>query len=235
VRLEISAGASRRILQPLLEELRLAPEDVVERTGPLDYHDLLEIAELERPDLKYPVWRPVIPVRLADRERDIFSMIREGDILVHHPYESFEASAQRFITEACRDPSVLAIKQTIYRTSRDSPFVQLLIKAAESGKQVACLVELRARFDEQRNVKFAQMLEKAGVHVAYGVVGLKTHCKASLVIRRESEGSGGGGLRAYAHVGTGNYHPGRPICTPTWACSRATRTSPRMWWTCSTS
>jgi polyphosphate kinase len=208
VRLEISAGPSPGILRPLLEELRLGPEDVVERTGPLDYHDLLEIADLDRPDLREAPWRPVVPARLADREKDIFTCIREGDILVHHPYESFEASAQRFIAEAARDPSVLAIKQTIYRTSRDSPFVQSLIKAAESGKQVACLVELRARFDEQRNVRFAQMLEKAGVHVAYGVVGLKTHCKASLVIRREEDaGEGRPGVRAYAHLGTGNYHP----------------------------
>ncbi|MBX3358720.1 MAG: polyphosphate kinase 1 [Phycisphaeraceae bacterium] len=207
VRLEISSSPSRRILTPLLEELKIGPEDVEERTGPLDYHDLNDISDLDRPDLKNKPWRPVVPVRLADKDRDIFSVIRDGDVLVHHPYESFEASAQRFVTEAARDPNVLAIKQTIYRTSRDSPFVQSLIRAAEAGKQVACLVELRARFDEQSNVRFARMLEKAGAHVAYGVVGLKTHCKASLVIRRETDEAGANVLRAYAHLGTGNYHP----------------------------
>lgn len=208
VRLEISMNPSRRLLNHLIEELGISPAAVAQREGPLDYNDLMEIVELDRPDLKDPPWRPVIPRRLAARDRDIFSIIREGDLLLHHPYESFEASAQRFITEAARDPNVLAIKQTIYRTSRDSPFIHSLMRAAEHGKQVACLVELRARFDEQSNVRFAQMLEKAGVHVAYGVVGLKTHCKAALVVRREEDPeSGGTVLRAYAHLGTGNYHP----------------------------
>ncbi len=202
VRMETGPGASARLVRHLSEELELGPEDIDARPGLLDYTTLTEIAELPRADLQWPRWTPVIPRRLADTQTDIFSLIRKGDILVHHPFESFAASAERFISEAARDPDVLAIKQTIYRTSRDSTFVSSLIRAAEAGKQVACLVELRARFDEQRNVKFAQMLEKAGAHVAYGVVGLKTHCKAALVVRKE-----GSGIRSYAHIGTGNYHP----------------------------
>lgn len=202
VRLEIGQGYSPAILAHLVDELGLTQEDIEVRRGLLDYTNLSEIAELPRPGLQWPKWTPVVPKRLADTDSDIFSLIRKGDVLVHHPFESFAASAERFISEAARDPDVLAIKQTIYRTSRDSTFVSSLIRAAEAGKQVACLVELRARFDEQRNVKFAQMLEQAGAHVAYGVVGLKTHCKAALVVRRE-----GSGTRSYAHLGTGNYHP----------------------------
>jgi polyphosphate kinase len=202
VRLEIAPDCSPRMMRHLVDELELTDDDIDERAGILDYTNLLEIAELHRPELQWPRWTPVVPRRLVDTESDIFSLIRKGDILVHHPYESFAASAERFIAEAARDPHVLAIKQTIYRTSRDSVFVSSLIRAAEMGKQVACLVELRARFDEQSNVKFAQMLEKAGAHVAYGVVGMKTHCKAALVVRQE-----GDGIRTYAHLGTGNYHP----------------------------
>jgi polyphosphate kinase len=205
VRIETGPNPSPAILEPLLEELRVTPDDVDERPGPLDYTTLLEITELDRPELKWRRWAPRPPRRLADKDANIFAAIRQGDLLVHHPYESFAATAERFIAEAARDPDVLAIKQTIYRTSRDSPFISSLIRAAERGKQVAALVELRARFDEQANVRLARMLEKAGVHVAYGVVGLKTHCKASLVVRREAD-SGGGGLRSYAHLGTGNYH-----------------------------
>jgi polyphosphate kinase len=202
VRIEIAPDCSDRMMRHLLDELELGEEDVDEREGLLDYTTLVEVAEMHRPELQWPRWSPVVPRRLADTEEDIFSIIRKGDILVHHPYESFAASAERFIAEAARDPHVLAIKQTIYRTSRDSVFVSSLIRAAEMGKQVACLIELRARFDEQSNVKFARMLEKAGAHVAYGVVGMKTHCKAALVVRQE-----GDGLRTYAHLGTGNYHP----------------------------
>ncbi len=202
VRLEVGANPSPKILGHLAEELKLTADDIDERTGPLDYTTLAEISDLPRPELRWPRWTPVVPARLARKHTDIFSIIREGDVLVHHPFESFTASAERFIAEASRDPDVLGIKQTIYRTSRDSPFVSSLIRAAEAGKQVACLVELRARFDEQSNVRFARMLEKAGAHVAYGVVGLKTHCKAALVVRRETDG-----LRCYAHLGTGNYHP----------------------------
>lgn len=202
VRLEIGPGPSSTMLHHLGDELGLTADDIDERSGLLDYTTLSEISDLPRPDLQWQKWTAVVPKRLQDKESDIFSIIRQGDVLVHHPYDSFEASAVRFISEAARDPHVLAIKQTIYRTSRDSTFVSSLIRAAEAGKQVAVLVELRARFDEQRNVKFARMLEKAGAHVAYGVVGLKTHCKAALVVRRE-----GTKIRSYAHLGTGNYHP----------------------------
>lgn len=202
VRLEVPREASPRLLHQLTNMLELTKDDVDPLQGLVDFRTLYEIADLPRPDLKHKPWQPVTPLRLADRSKSMFEEIRRGDILVHHPYESFEASAQRFIAEAANDPAVLAIKQTIYRTSRESPFVAHLIKAAEAGKQVACLVELRARFDEGRNVRLAQLLEKAGVHVAYGVVGLKTHCKAALVVRREE-----GGLRTYAHLGTGNYNP----------------------------
>ena len=202
VRLEVPRRASQRLVRQLTQMLGLSPDDVDPLTGLADYRSLMEFTELPRPDLKQKSWQPVTPVRLRDRSRSIFEEIRRGDILVHHPYESFSASAERFIAEAAADPAVLAIKQTIYRTNRQSPFVSHLIKAAEAGKQVAALVELRARFDESRNVRLAQLLEKAGVHVAYGVVGLKTHCKAALVVRKEE-----GTLRTYAHLGTGNYNP----------------------------
>jgi polyphosphate kinase len=206
VRLEVGEDPPPNVLDFVVGSLRLEPEDVYERGGPLEYGDLLTVADLDIPELKEPRWSPVIPPRLAAEvlhgEGDFFAAIRERDILLHHPYESFSASVERFIAAAARDPDVLCIKQTIYRTSPDSPFVASLVRAAEEGKQVACLVELRARFDESKNVRFARMLEKAGVHVAYGVVGLKTHCKTSLVVRRED-----GVLRSYVHVGTGNYNP----------------------------
>lgn len=202
VRLEVPPSPSPRILADLLDELGLSTDDVDARPGPLDYTTLFTISDLPRPDLKWSAHKPTAPRRLRDAPGDMFSVIRQQDLLVHHPYESFEQSAQRFIRDAVSDPEVLAIKLTIYRTSKDSPFIKYLIRAAERGKAVACLVELRARFDEQSNVQLARMLEKAGVHVAYGVVGLKTHCKAALVVRRE-----GDGLRTYAHIGTGNYHP----------------------------
>ena len=228
VRIEAPEGASEDVLQFVVTQLGLDDADVFRRAGPLEYQDLHAIAALPRPDLRETPWRPVVPavlknlapveemrsyqdVALPRGDSDtpaatIFERIREGDILLHHPYESFEASVERFISEAADDPDVVAIKQTIYRTSPDSPFVRSLIRAAENGKNVACLVELRARFDEQRNVAYARQLEHAGVHVAYGVVGLKTHCKCSLVVRRE-HGEGESGIRAYAHIGTGNYHP----------------------------
>jgi len=228
VRIEASQGASGEVLAFVIAQLGLDEIDVYRRAGPLEYQDLHQIAALPRPDLRETPWRPVVPRVLrnlapveemqsdsspsasrGDSDRPsatIFERIREGDILLHHPYESFEASVERFISEAADDPDVVAIKQTIYRTSPDSPFVRSLIRAAENGKNVACLVELTARFDEQRNVTYARQLEHAGVHVAYGVVGLKTHCKCSLVVRREHV-DGAMGIRAYAHIGTGNYHP----------------------------
>ena len=202
VRIEAPPDASPPIIDLVCEELKLSPDDVYRRGGLAEYADLYEIAGLPLPELKYKPWAPAVPLSLGDEEIDIFSIIRERDVLVHHPYESFNASVERFIAAAARDPDVLAIKQTIYRTSRDSPFVASMIRGADAGKSVACLVELRARFDEHRNVRFARLLEEHGVHVAYGVPGLKTHCKCSLVVRRE-----GSEIRTYAHIGTGNYHP----------------------------
>jgi polyphosphate kinase len=210
VRLEIEPDPAPSMLRRLQDRLNLDSSDVYELQGLIEYNDLSEVADLDRPDLKHKPWRPVIPRRLIAEpgkgpgggEANFFAAIRKQDILLHHPYESFHASVERFIRAAAEDPAVVAIKQTLYRTSPDSPFIESLIRAAESGKTVACLVELRARFDESRNVKFARQLERAGVHVAYGVVGLKTHCKTSLVVRKERNG-----LRCYAHIGTGNYHP----------------------------
>ncbi|MBS0188928.1 MAG: polyphosphate kinase 1 [Planctomycetes bacterium] len=217
VRLELDSNASQELRQWLLDKLSLVPQDIYEHPT-IDFASLFEIAEVDRPDLKDRPYRPVIPVRFASAMKgatgatgsaaaesaaaNFFACIRKQDVLVHHPYESFKHSVERFIAAAAGDPDVVAIKQTLYRTTPDSPFVENLIRAAESGKQVACLVELRARFDEGRNVRFARQLEKAGVHVAYGVAGLKTHCKTSLVVRHERTG-----LRCYAHLGTGNYHP----------------------------
>ncbi|MBL0921303.1 MAG: polyphosphate kinase 1 [Phycisphaerales bacterium] len=204
VRLEVGPKAPRRLLDFVLEELELGPQDVYQRSGLLEYGDLFDIASLEIPRLRFAPWTPIAPPRLADEDTDIFTEIRKGDILVHHPYDSFAESVERFIKAASRDPKVVAIKQTIYRTSADSPFITSMIRAAESGKQTACLVELRARFEEMANVTRAQTLEKAGVHVAYGVVGLKTHAKIALVVRREPDAPGG--LRCYGHIGTGNYN-----------------------------
>jgi polyphosphate kinase len=167
----------------------------------LDWGTVNEIADLDVPELRWPKWKPIAPAGLEDEDSDIFARIREGDLLVHHPYECFDHSVERFIEAAAADPKVLAIKQALYRTSGDSPFIPSLIRAAESGKQVAVLVELRARFDEARNILWARKLEDAGVHVAYGVVGYKTHTKVALVVRQEQ-----GGIRSYAHIGTGNYN-----------------------------
>jgi polyphosphate kinase len=201
VRLEINRKPNRRLLRFLCEEMEVEPEDIYETGGLIDFTSLDQIAELDMPELRFRPWNPVLPPRLSDPNKDIFSAIREGDILVHHPYESFDASVERFIEEAAVDPQVLGIKQALYRTSGDSPFIPSLIRAAESGKQVAVLVELRARFDEARNILWARKLEDAGVHVAYGVVGFKTHTKIALVVRREVDG-----LRSYAHISTGNYN-----------------------------
>ena len=207
VRIEIDADPPPATLHWLRDKLNIDLQDVYERATHLDLLSLTELCDLDRPELKFKPWKPIVPPRLANvgverTAANFFAQVRKQDILVHHPYESFHASVERFIAAAASDPDVLAIKQTLYRTSPDSPFIENLVRAAESGKQVACLVELRARFDEDRNVRFARRLEKAGVHVVYGVLGLKTHCKVSLVVRRESRG-----LRCYAHLGTGNYHP----------------------------
>jgi len=202
VRLEVAGGASPRIVRFLMEELSLGAEDIYETAGLIDYGILDPIADLDRAELRYPRWVPLPPVELpTESGASIFSEIRRGDILVHHPYQSFELSVERFIAAAAEDPKVLCIKQSLYRTSGDSPFIGSLVRAAESGKQVAVLVELRARFDEARNIEWARKLENAGVHVAYGVIGLKTHTKTALVVRRETDG-----IRCYGHVGTGNYN-----------------------------
>lgn len=201
VRLEVSDDPARPMNRLLAEQLDLREQEIYQMPGELEFTDLWAIHNLNKPELKYEPWKPVVPQRLADTEADIFSIIRAGDVLVHHPYESFGASVERFIHAAATDPKVMAIKLTLYRTSDDSPFIPDIIRAAESGKQVVCLVELQARFDEERNVQLAHRLEKAGVHVVYGVVGLKTHTKTSLVVRHEAEG-----MRCYAHIGTGNYH-----------------------------
>ena len=202
VRLETDDEPFHPMNHFLMQEMGLSAGDIYQMPGLLDYTDLWEVhGQVNRPDLKFEPWTPVIPAKLADTESKIFSVIRAGDILVHHPYESFSASVERFIRTAATDPQVIAIKLTLYRTAKDSPFIPDLIKAAEAGKQVVVLVELKARFDEQRNVQLAQQLEKAGIHVVYGVVGYKTHTKTSLVIRRE-----GDSVRTYAHIGTGNYN-----------------------------
>ncbi|WP_428387739.1 polyphosphate kinase 1 [Mucisphaera sp.] len=201
IRLEVDDDPCVPMNQFLIEEMGLSDEDVYRMPAELDYTDLWAIHAVNRPDLKQTPWTPTIPPRLADADADIFSVIRSGDIFVHHPYESFSASVERFIRAAASDPAAVAIKATLYRTSEDSPFIPELIKAAERGKQVVCLVELKARFDEERNVQLAQRLEKAGIHVVYGLVGYKTHTKTTLVVRREPDG-----MRSYAHIGTGNYH-----------------------------
>ncbi len=205
VRLELQSGCSEEVQALLTRELALAAEDVYVVDGPLDLADLMAIASLDRPDLKDEPWPPMTQPGLAsaaDEPADLFAVLRERDVLVHHPYDSFSTSVEAFIQQAAADPDVLAIKQTLYRTSGDSPIVKALIRAAESGKQVATLVELKARFDEQNNIAWARALEEVGVHVVYGLIGLKTHSKTALVVRQE-----GDGIRRYCHVGTGNYNP----------------------------
>jgi polyphosphate kinase len=206
VRLEIDDSMSEEVQHLLMRELELGADDVYIVAGPLDLSGLWGLYELNRPDLKERLPAPVIPLALTlppgeEGEVDIFKVIDAGDVLVQHPYESFASSVEAFIDQAVSDPDVLAIKQTLYRTSPDSPIVRSLIRAAETGKQVVALVELTARFDEQQNITWAEELEKAGVHVVYGVVGLKTHAKATLVVRRSD-----GGIRRYCHMGTGNYN-----------------------------
>jgi polyphosphate kinase len=204
VRLEIADDMTENMLELLLRELDVHPGDVIEVPGLLDLSSLWQIYGVDRPDLKDPPFVPATPPAFGEREtpKSIFSTLRDGDVLVHHPYDSFSTSVQRFIEQAAADPNVLAIKQTLYRTSGDSPIVNALIDAAEAGKQVVALVEIKARFDEQANIKWARALEQAGVHVVYGLIGLKTHCKTCLVVRRE-----GSTIRRYCHIGTGNYNP----------------------------
>ncbi|MHA6627527.1 RNA degradosome polyphosphate kinase [Pseudonocardia sichuanensis] len=204
VRLEVTDTMSEHVLELLLRELDVDPHDVITVPGLLDLTALWAVHGVDRPDLKDDTWVPATHPAFADREtpRSVFATLREGDVLVHHPYDSFSTSVQRFIEQAAADPNVLAIKQTLYRTSGDSPIVDALIDAAAAGKQVVALVEIKARFDEQANIRWARELEKAGVHVVYGLVGLKTHCKTSLVVRQE-----GSTIRRYCHVGTGNYNP----------------------------
>ncbi|MCY7272230.1 MAG: polyphosphate kinase 1, partial [Phormidesmis sp. CAN_BIN44] len=213
VRIELQPSMPEGLREMLMQEMSLTANDVYEVEGLLCLRDLFSLTDLPAPELKDPHWSPVTPPQLkrvnetdiedlADSEEDFFSVIRKKDLLVHHPYSSFSRSVQRFITEAAYDPSVLAIKMTLYRTSGDSPIVSALIAAAENGKQVAALVELKARFDEENNILWARKLESAGVHVVYGLVGLKTHTKLVLVVRREE-----GKIRRYVHIGTGNYNP----------------------------
>src|SRR5579884_1780146 len=207
VRLEVEESIDPYVLDLLVRELNISQAEVYPLPGPLDLTGLFAIASLDRPELQYPKFVAGTARGIAEVESssapDIFAAVRERDVLLHHPYDSFSTSVQAFLEQAAADPDVLAIKQTLYRTSGDSPIVDALIDAAEAGKQVLVLVEIKARFDEQANIKWARKLEEAGCHVVYGLIGLKTHCKLSLVVRQESDGS----LRRYAHIGTGNYNP----------------------------
>ncbi|NOT28529.1 MAG: polyphosphate kinase 1 [Acidobacteria bacterium] len=200
VRLEFAANADPRLRQLLQQRFDLADRDVYELPGETDYTSLFEIAALECPDLHDTPWTPVVPKRL-ETDESIFETLRRGDLLVHHPYESFDESVEQFISAAADDPGTLAIKMTVYRVGDDTPFVRSLIRAAEAGKQVACVIELKARFDEKRNLHWAGELERAGAHVTVSGTKLKTHAKVALVVRQEPSG-----VRSYAHIGTGNYH-----------------------------
>ncbi len=206
IRLEISDTTSPFLSQLLAGRLRVSEEEVYRIPAPLDMTVLFELQSIDRPDLKYRPFIPITNRQIAEvessRAQDIFAAIRNHDILLHHPYDSFSTSVQAFLAQAAADPKVLAIKQTLYRTSSNSPIIDALVDAAHAGKQVLALVEIKARFDEDANIAWARKLERAGVHVVYGIVGLKTHCKLSLVVRQEDDG-----LRRYCHVGTGNYNP----------------------------
>ena len=204
VRLEVHPDIPDDVLDLLMREMGATEDDVYRVEGPLDLSGLWNVYELDRPELRFPIFTGVTPPRLASpgtEPTDFFEVIRQGDLLVHHPYDSFASTVEAFVSRAARDPSVLAIKVTLYRTTSDSPIMRSLMEAAEEGKQVVALVELKARFDEERNIEWAQRLEEAGVHVMYGVVGLKTHTKIALVMRRE-----GARVVRYAHIGTGNYN-----------------------------
>src|SRR5579862_8992130 len=204
VRLEIASGVTKEVRDLLASELEVSSDGVYDVVAPLALGGLWAVFALDRPDLHEETWTPMTPPRLAtasNEPMDLFAVLRERDVLVHHPYDSFATSVEAFVSQAADDPNVLGIKQTLYRTSGDSPIVASLIRAAEQGKQVAALVELKARFDEQANIAWAKALEEAGVHVVYGLVGLKTHSKTALILRREEDG-----IRRYCHVGTGNYN-----------------------------
>ena len=217
VRVEVGAGMSQALREPLVHALEIDEGELFEVDGLLDLNDLFDVVRVSGfAELRYAPWSPVTQPRLqsaseavtspkgeaGDEEPDVLAAMRKGDILVHHPYDSFSTSVERLVEQAVADPKVLAIKQTVYRTSDDSPLVPALIRAAERGKQAVCLVELKARFDERANIGWARAMEEAGVHVVYGLPTLKTHAKAILIVRRE-----GDGVRHYVHVGTGNYHP----------------------------
>ncbi|WP_167001401.1 RNA degradosome polyphosphate kinase [Mumia sp. ZJ430] len=206
VRLEVEDTMDEHVRELLVTELDISPDEVFALPAPLDLASLHQIADLDRPELQYEPFVPTTHPDLAEVESaspvDMFAALRERDVLVHHPYDSFATSVQRFVEQAAADPQVLAIKQTLYRTSGDSPIIDSLVDAARAGKQVLVLVEIKARFDEQANIRWARKLERAGCHVVYGLLGLKTHCKLCLVVRDEPDG-----LRRYAHIGTGNYNP----------------------------
>lgn len=202
IRLEHGPHPDAWLLEFLMETLELTTEDVYEFPLPLEYKSLQAVVNINRPMLKYKPWMPITPANLLDETQPIFNHIKNNDVLVHMPYENFTTSVERFIVTAAHDPQVVAIKMTLYRTSQESPIVNALIRAAEKGKQVVCLVELQARLDEERNIYWAHALEKAGVHVVYGIVGLKTHAKLALVIRKERDD-----FKAYCNISTGNYHP----------------------------
>lgn len=206
VRLEVEESIDQRVLDLLVSELGIHDSEVFRLPGPLDLRGLHDIADLDREDLKFPAFVPTTHGQLAEVESaspvDVFKATQRRDILLHHPYDSFATSVQRFIEQAAADPHVLAIKQTLYRTSGDSPIIDALVDAAEAGKQVLVIVEIKARFDESNNIRWARKLEHAGCHVVYGLVGLKTHCKLAMVVRDEPEG-----IRRYTHIGTGNYNP----------------------------
>jgi polyphosphate kinase len=206
VRLEVDKVINAQVLDELMDELQIEPYDVLKYDSPLDLRSLNQIADLDFPDLKYKLFRSETAPELRDVDPNspdsYFAALRKGEILLHHPYQSFTSSVVKFLENAAQDPHVLAIKQTLYRTSGDSPIIEALIEAAEAGKQVLAVIEIRARFDEMANVRWARKLEEVGVHVVYGLMGLKTHAKLSLVVREE-----GDTLRRYCHVGTGNYNP----------------------------
>ena len=201
VRLEVQPDAEPAMVAELEGRFGLTADDIYEMPALLDYTTLFEVAGLEVESLRDPPWTPLPPIGLEPGLSDIFTAIRSGDILLHHPYDSFNASVERFIREAADDPQTVSIKMTVYRVGDDTPFVKSLIRAAEAGKQVACVIELNARFDEERNIHWSRELENVGAHVVFGVSGLKTHSKIALVVRREEAG-----MRSYAHIATGNYH-----------------------------